>query len=300
MARPIKEGLMYFPFDVDFFNNKKIKSVKARYGGDGIMLYIYLLTEIYRNKGYYLVWDEDSEYNLMDDLHLKKDFIGNVLDFLIDRALIIKIIADNIVYLTSVGVQERYQEAIKCRKRGLIVNPEIWKLSKEDTLKFIKFPNDADNESPDKSGINSDKSEINAVNKIKENKKKVNDIKTKEIDCIGNKKFYDDIELNKTLIDYINYRDNINSHMTDHSIELLINKLDSMTDSVDEKIKILEQSMINGWKDIFCLNNKGKPDKFVNNSSKIKPTRFTNYEEREWDYDELSRIKQAELLKKIM
>jgi len=48
------------------------------------------------------------------------------------------------------------------------------------------------------------------------------------------------------------------------------------------------------------LNNKGKPDKFVNNSSKIKPTRFTNYDEHEWDYDELSRIKQAELLKKIM
>ena len=53
MARPRKEGMDYFSFDVDFFTgSKKIKILKARYGADGIVIYLYLLCEIYKN-GYY-------------------------------------------------------------------------------------------------------------------------------------------------------------------------------------------------------------------------------------------------------
>ena len=43
MPRPQKEGLDYFPLDVTFFSDPKIKILKARYGVDGIAVYIYLL-----------------------------------------------------------------------------------------------------------------------------------------------------------------------------------------------------------------------------------------------------------------
>lgn len=36
MSRPQKKGLDYFPFDVDFFDDKKIKVLKGRYGADGV------------------------------------------------------------------------------------------------------------------------------------------------------------------------------------------------------------------------------------------------------------------------
>ena len=45
MARPKKNGLSYFPLDVDFFEDPKIKILRARYGRDGIVFYIYLLKE---------------------------------------------------------------------------------------------------------------------------------------------------------------------------------------------------------------------------------------------------------------
>lgn len=54
MARPKKSGLSYFPLDTDFFDNdSRIKILKARYRADGIMIYVYLLCEIYKN-GYYM------------------------------------------------------------------------------------------------------------------------------------------------------------------------------------------------------------------------------------------------------
>ena len=50
MARPRKRGLEYFPFDVDFFSDKKIKVLKGRFGADGVMIYIYLLCEVYKER----------------------------------------------------------------------------------------------------------------------------------------------------------------------------------------------------------------------------------------------------------
>lgn len=58
MARPKIKGLLYFPFDIDFFEDNKIRIVKARYRSDGVMIYLFLLCEIYR-QGYYIKADED-------------------------------------------------------------------------------------------------------------------------------------------------------------------------------------------------------------------------------------------------
>ncbi len=44
MARPFKEGLDYFPLDVDFLDDKKVKLIKAEFGAKGILVLIYLLT----------------------------------------------------------------------------------------------------------------------------------------------------------------------------------------------------------------------------------------------------------------
>ena len=41
MARPQKKGLLYFPFDTDFFADLKIRALSARYGSDErIRLYV--------------------------------------------------------------------------------------------------------------------------------------------------------------------------------------------------------------------------------------------------------------------
>lgn len=38
MARDRKEGLDYFSFDCDFFSDRKIKRLRAKFGTDGVMV----------------------------------------------------------------------------------------------------------------------------------------------------------------------------------------------------------------------------------------------------------------------
>lgn len=172
MARPKKDGLLYFSFDVDFFSDKKIKSLRARYKNDGITFYIYLLTEIYRN-GYYIRWDEDYEDNAIVDLDLTEGFIKQVMTFLTNRSLLTSITVGTDTIITSPGIQKRYQEAVKGLRRDVFVNSEIWLLSKEETATCIKFTLNKS-----KSGKNSDNS---SKNKSKSSKNSTNEMKRKEI-----------------------------------------------------------------------------------------------------------------------
>ena len=87
MARPKKSGLSYFPLDTDFFDNdSRIKILKARYRADGIMIYVYLLCEIYKN-GYYIQVDDDLEYIIASELGVSVDKVKQVLNFLLKKSL---------------------------------------------------------------------------------------------------------------------------------------------------------------------------------------------------------------------
>ena len=114
MARPRKEGMAYFSFDVDFFSNKKIKILKARYGSDGITIFLYLLCEIYKN-GYYLKIDDDFEFIISDDLNMDCNKVKQVLNFLLERSLFDNKLFQSDKVLTSAGIQKRFQLAVKTR-----------------------------------------------------------------------------------------------------------------------------------------------------------------------------------------
>ena len=140
MARPQKEGLDYFPFDVGFFSDRKIKILKSRYGMDGISVYLYILCEIYRDKGYYIQTDEDFCYTVSDDLNMDFDKIGQIMNFLLGRSLFENTLFKSDKVLTSRGIQVRYQQAIKNRasKKAVDVNEKFWLLSEEETEGYIK------------------------------------------------------------------------------------------------------------------------------------------------------------------
>ncbi len=118
MARPKQDGLLYFSFDTDFFYaDKRIKRFHSKYGNDGLIFYIYLLTEIYRN-GYCISWDKESEEDAAADLNLKEGFIEQVMEYLRGRSLLImRTLSTGVTVITSPGIQKRYQEAKKGCKR---------------------------------------------------------------------------------------------------------------------------------------------------------------------------------------
>jgi hypothetical protein len=175
MARPKSDGLSYFPFDVDFFSDPKIRSVRARYGADGVELYIYLLCEIYRNK-YYVAADEEFIDCTAIDLGMSVDKTRQMIAFFCKRSLFDGklFMADTV--LTAKSVQHRYQEARKGAKRDIFVEGKLWLLEKAETLGFIKVrPVDGFSEkNGDFSGKNSDNSGNYSTkeSKVKENKGK--------------------------------------------------------------------------------------------------------------------------------
>lgn len=177
MARPKRDGLLYFSFDTDFFYaDNRIRTLRAKFGSDGLIFYIYMLTEIYRN-GYYLRWSEESEDNVIADLNLTEGLIKQILTFLINRSLLTSILVNSDTIITAPGIQKRYQEAVKSLKRDVFVDEQIWLLNKEETATCIKFTqNESKSEkNHDKSWKNESKSEKNNTKEIKRNKTKGNE-----------------------------------------------------------------------------------------------------------------------------
>jgi len=148
MARPKNDGLMYFPFDTDFFYaDRRIKALRSRFGNDGVVLLIWIWSESYRENGYYLRWDEDAIDNAISDLGITEGLIEQVMTFLCSRSLLDKVssklAASDTIY-TSPGIQKRFQEAAKAKKRDILVDSDIWLLDHEDTATCIKFTQNVD------------------------------------------------------------------------------------------------------------------------------------------------------------
>ena len=69
MPRPPKRGLDYFGKDVDFYEDFKIIDLLSEHGPVGVVIYDFLLTQIYKN-GYYLELpidkeDKEAKYKLL-------------------------------------------------------------------------------------------------------------------------------------------------------------------------------------------------------------------------------------------
>lgn len=88
MARPKLKGLLYFPLDIDFFEDNSIRIVRARYKSDGVIIYLYLLTQIYR-EGYYITTDDDFWYIVSSELGIDLNKVKQVLNL---RTMLIKLI----------------------------------------------------------------------------------------------------------------------------------------------------------------------------------------------------------------
>ncbi len=172
MARPIKENLSYFSFDVDFFSDKKIKRLKAKFGADGIVVYQYILCEIYHN-GYYIECDEDFILDISDYFNFSENKTMQILNYLFNRSLLVSILVESVKVITATSVQRRYQTAKKevGKTRDIFVDERIWLLKEDETKTFIKVRPIKNN--PEKTYNNSEKIHDNSEkNSIKESKGK--------------------------------------------------------------------------------------------------------------------------------
>ena len=276
MARRKQEGNRFFRLDVDFFSDKKIKILKARYGADGIALYMYLLCEIYKS-GYYLKIDDDFEFIVSDDLNMDSNKVKQVLNFLLERSLFDDTLFQSDKVLTSAGIQRRYQAMVKARAlKNPITVERFWILQEEETETFIKVNpslNNSEN-NPDNSKKNNDNS-------------KKNDIKGKErkgeyIYTAPPGTYFADSSLNEAFLLFLKVRQNNGDRLTDEQIQLLKEELSSMSDKPEELTAIVKKSVMSGWKTFYPLKKShGKKTE-----SKNSKNRFNNFQQREYDFDD--------------
>lgn len=172
MARKQEQGINYFPLDVDFLSDTKIKILKAKYGTDGIMIWIYLLCAIYK-EGYYVQADEDFRLIAAGELGFTQDKIEQVILFLLKRSMFDEQLFKSDDVLTSANIQERWLKAVESRaKKTPLTVGKYWLLKAEQTPPFVKcFQNDDSSEKKDLfSEKNGDNSEKNSQRKGKERK----------------------------------------------------------------------------------------------------------------------------------
>lgn len=113
MARPIKTGLTYFPFDVDFFNDEKIEAISGEFGIKGEIVAIKLLTAIYRN-GYFIEWSELLQMKMLKSSpSITKDLLVEIVQRLVRWNFFDEGLFNSEKILTSKGIQKRYFEAMK-------------------------------------------------------------------------------------------------------------------------------------------------------------------------------------------
>lgn len=126
MARPTKNGLDYFPFDVDFFYDEKIEAISGEFGTKGEIVAIKLLCAVYRN-GYFIEWSEMLQMKLLKQL---PGISSQLLEQIVSRLAKWNFFDENLFssekIITSVGIQKRYDEAVKRRK--YTENRDYWLL----------------------------------------------------------------------------------------------------------------------------------------------------------------------------
>ena len=122
MARPIKQGLDYFPLDVNL--DDKIELLEAECGLQGFAIIIKLFQKIY-NQGYFIKWTEDDQLLFAKKINTDLTTVNSVIMIALKREIFNKEMYENYRILTSKGIQRRFFEICKQLKRkGIEVNPK--------------------------------------------------------------------------------------------------------------------------------------------------------------------------------
>ncbi|WP_461202665.1 Lin1244/Lin1753 domain-containing protein [Enterococcus sp. N342-3-1-2] len=117
MARPTKKGLDYFPLDVDFLSDLKVRRIIKACGKEAVHILLALLANVYRDEGYYVLWDEDLAFLVADEVGAKEGTVEELVKKAVQVKFFDKDIFDKYSVLTSKGIQNRYILATKERKK---------------------------------------------------------------------------------------------------------------------------------------------------------------------------------------
>ena len=186
MGRKIKTGLDYFPMDVDFFDDIKVRKLIKHKGSVSVLVYSYLLSLIYKD-GYFLKWDEDLQFIIYEKIGQDESYIKDVINYLIDIEMFSKYMFEKENILTSKGIQKRYKKICDTLKRRNsidvynLINTEEIEINTEEIAIDTEETNEINTETEINSVESATKERKGKERKGKERKEK--EIKDINKDC---------------------------------------------------------------------------------------------------------------------
>lgn len=123
MARPTRQGIDYFPYDVDLDQDDKLGMIVGEFKIKGENLYVKLCAWIYKTNGYYTEWNEDVQLRFLrryDYCGFSVSFLNEVVPRLIKWELFDKAVFDSFHVLTSARIQATWLDATRKRKDCII------------------------------------------------------------------------------------------------------------------------------------------------------------------------------------
>ena len=142
-------GVLYFPITISLLEGVATELIEARFGLKGVAAFIKLLGKIYKEEGYYLVWNKEQCMLFAHKLgnELSDEEMQEIVELLIAKDIFDRKMYEEHQVLTSVHIQKVWLEATKRRKRDLtplpyfLMETKVPKNGKEENeIQDVLFP----------------------------------------------------------------------------------------------------------------------------------------------------------------
>lgn len=274
MARPTAKGVEYFPLNVNFINDLKVRKLLLSCGAQSIAVLIYLLSTIYKDEGYFVEIHEDEIDLIALDVNVTPEFVVEVINKACEVRLFDVNLYNNFNILTSKGIQERYLKITERRKNSVVITQ----------FNLINVYNNSIN--VNNNSINVDNNPVNVCkntqSKVKESKEKKSKVKslsndsvknvyltqTEEKDCM-NKKIYE-LYLNGVGQISPTIKERLDDLVELYGTDYVIVAINSTIESGGSSIKYVETVAASNLKK--KVNNNGADKRKPGNRATKKPT----------------------------
>lgn len=130
MARPVKQGLDYWPCDVDIFDDEKVVAISGEFGIKGEIVIFRLLCAIYR-QGYFIRWSEMLQMKLLHVMPgISKELLSCIVERLVKWQFFDERLFNTAGILTSKAIQRTFFGATT-RRKGLDIDESYLLIEEE-------------------------------------------------------------------------------------------------------------------------------------------------------------------------
>mgnify|MGYP000137272002 CR=1 FL=1 len=137
-----KVGFIYYSVNTDRYSDIKLKRLKKKHKCNGLAVYDKILCEIYREKGYYIEWNEIICFDVAEYFELLESEVNDIVAYCCEIGLFNQGKFTSFNILTSASIQARFVDWSKKAKRNNDKIQEELKIIQEEKFKKTEESSD--------------------------------------------------------------------------------------------------------------------------------------------------------------